>query len=533
MVAMSEPRSTTSHPTQAPLAAIDIGTNSFHLVIARPNRRGGFEVLTREKETVRLGSGAGELDHLQPDAIERGVAALRRFKGLADGYGARVAAVATSAVREATNRDEFLRRAQAEAGVRVDVISGVEEARLIHLGVVQAVPIFDRQALVVDIGGGSTEFVVARADDLLVTRSTKVGAIRLTERFFASGTTDDDDVSEARRWLASFLVPTAADVSEIGFELAVGSSGTISAVAAMVEARAGREVRSLNNRSFSRAELAEIVDQVLAAGTTERRARLAGLDPRRADIIVGGVLLLEQVFESFGITEMTVSEFALREGVLFDRLRTNRRGFHHLDDIRRRSVDRLAVLFHEDQAHVQHATDLALQMFDDLVTVHGYGVAERDLLEAGGALHNVGLFVSHGAHHKHSHYVIRNTDQLLGFTDREIEIMALVARYHRRSEPKAKHTEFSRLDPPDQQLVRVLAGLLRVGIALDRRGDGRVRRATAVASDTGVEIAATVKRGADASLEAFTANERCELLAHALCRPVDIVVATPSRSPRQ
>src|SRR4051794_37829552 len=215
-----------SHAPQVavPVAAIDIGTNSFHLVVARPTGNNRFEILARDKEVVRLGTGSGDMKELQPDAIERGVAALGRFRRIADTFGAEVHAVATSAVREAENRDEFLEAALTTASVGVEVISGVEEARLIHLGVLQAVPVFDQQVLVVDIGGGSTEFIVGRGGEVLAARSLKVGAIRLTERFFRREPVKKKAVEEARKYVKSYLPWVEHMVADAGgFEVAVGS----------------------------------------------------------------------------------------------------------------------------------------------------------------------------------------------------------------------------------------------------------------------------------------------------------------------
>jgi exopolyphosphatase / guanosine-5'-triphosphate,3'-diphosphate pyrophosphatase len=505
-------------------AAIDIGTNSIHLVVARLTSGGGFEVLTREKESVRLGHGSGDMTQLDPDAIERGVETLRRFRQIADVYDARISAVATSAVREAANRDEFLRLAHDEAGIDVEVISGFEEARLIHLGVLQAVPVYDRLHLMVDIGGGSTEFVVAKGEQVHVARSLKLGAIRLTDRFFADGLVRSRQVRECREYVRSYLTPLSREIDEWGFEVAVGSSGTINAVATMVEHLRGRDPsRGVNNVVFEAADLAQVVEMLTSARTTEERLGVPGLDPRRADIIVGGALLLEQIFAKLNVGAMIASEYALREGVLLSYAREQGHdAFHHLSDIRRQGVQRLVELFERDRQHVEHATDLALRLFDCTERVHQLGTPERDLLEAGGALHNVGLFISHSAHHKHSYYVIRNSDYLVGFTDHETEIMALIARYHRKGLPSSRHAEFSALAPRDQQVVRVLAGLLRVGIALDRAHSGAVRDISCRLEPQRLEVVAHLQAGADASLELYTAEQRKELLELALGVAIDV-----------
>jgi exopolyphosphatase/guanosine-5'-triphosphate,3'-diphosphate pyrophosphatase len=508
-------------------AAIDIGTNSIHLVIARVGRPGGFEILTREKESVRLGHGSGDMDRLDADAIDRGIATLTRFRRLADSFGATIRAVATSAVREASNRDEFLRRARTEAGIEVEVISGVEEARLIHLGVLQAVPVYDRQHLTVDIGGGSTEFVVAKGQEVRVARSVKLGAIRLTDRFFPDGTARSRQVRECRAYIDAYLAPLAHEVEPWGFDVAVGSSGTINSIAAMVEHRRGRDAsRGVNNVAFSRAELADVVRALVDARTPEiRLATVPGLDARRSDIIVGGAILLEEIFDRLGISSMITSEYALREGALLDTTDEQCADpFHHLSDIRRQGVQRMIEMYERDRPHVEHSTDLALRIFDGTVSQHGLGTEARDLLEAGGLLHNVGLFISHSAHHKHSYYVIRNSDQLVGFTDHDVEVMALVARYHRKSTPSMRHAEYAALDEADRRTVALLAGMLRVGIALDRTHSGVVHDLTCTVGRSAIAAELDVREGADATLELYTAEQRKDLLESTLGLPVALSV---------
>jgi exopolyphosphatase/guanosine-5'-triphosphate,3'-diphosphate pyrophosphatase len=404
----------------------------------------------------------------------------------------------------------------------------VEEARLIHLGVLQAVPVYDRQHLTVDIGGGSTEFVVAKGHEVHVARSVKLGAIRLTDRFFSGGTVRSRQVRECRSYIDAYLAPLAHEVEPWGFDVAVGSSGTINAIAAMVEHARGRDAsRGVNNVVFSRDDLASVVTALVSARTPEARlAEVPGLDPRRADIIVGGAILLEEIFDRLAITSMIASEYALREGALLDLAgEPERDTFHHLSDIRRQGVQRVIELFERDRAHVEHSTDLALRIFDGTQPMHGLGTEERDLLEAGGFLHNVGLFISHSAHHKHSYYVIRNSDQLVGFTDHEVEIMALVARYHRKSTPSPRHAEFAALDERDRRTVSLLAGMLRVGIALDRTHAHVVQDLSCSIGTESITASLRLRAGADATLELYTAEQRKDLLESTLDVPVAVVVA--------
>jgi exopolyphosphatase/guanosine-5'-triphosphate,3'-diphosphate pyrophosphatase len=508
------------------LAAVDIGTNSVHLVVARFSDDGKrFDVVEREREMVRLGSSGGDMTHLDDDAIERGIEVLSRFRQVAEVHGARVRAVATSAVREAENRDEFIDRAWADAGMHVDVISGFEEARLIHLGVLQAVPVFDQQLLLCDIGGGSTELLVGKQGDVLASRSLKLGAIRLTTRFFDTNSLHPGAVDACRRYVRATLAPLVREIRRIGFDVAVGSSGTIAAVCAMVAARRDEAVpRTFNNFVLTRDELAEVLTALVKAGSVKERAKLPGLDERRADIILAGAIILEQVVDELGLDSITYSDYALREGVLLDTWRRMHGGsLHHLSDLRRRSVVHLAELMDDDPDHTGHVARLALALFDGLAERHGLGDDAREYLEAAALLSNVGLFLSHAQHHKHSYYVIRNSEHLAGFTDREIELIALVARYHRKSDPKAKHPEFAALTENDQRLVSTLAGILRVAIGLDRNHAARVRDvAVSNGSKKTVTVEVLAAGDADISLELFAASQRKDLLESVLGTTIEL-----------
>jgi exopolyphosphatase/guanosine-5'-triphosphate,3'-diphosphate pyrophosphatase len=515
------------------LAAIDIGTNSIHLVVARFGEGTQFEVIAREKEMVRLGTGSGDMKLLDPDAIERGIEALERFRRIAEISDAKIYAVATSAVREAENADEFIERAREDAGIDVQIISGVEEARLIQLGVLQAVPVFDQRLVLVDIGGGSTEVLVGERGEALTAFSLKMGAIRLTRRFFGSDRLHPGAVEACRRHVRALLARVRREVRRLGFDVAVGSSGTIQTVAAMVHAARGAEEppRTFNNFSFTRREVRRVVDALAEAPSIDARRKLPGIDPSRADILLAGALVLEQLMKELDIGEMIVSDYALREGVLLDALARERgAALHHLQDVRRDSVVHLMELTDEDPEHSRRVAELALELFDATSAWHGQGEHERELLEAAALLANVGLFVSHSAHHKHSYYVIRNSDHLTGFTDHEIELIAVIARYHRKSEPKSKHPEYARLHPDDQHLVRTLAGLLRVAIALDRTHSGLVEAVKARSDDGEIVLDVVGAPDADLSLEVFTAMERKGLLEAVLGNAIRLDEAAPVQS---
>ena len=533
MLSVADERSGGSIPDA--LAAIDIGTNSIHMIVARVAAGGRFEVLTRQKEMVRLGSGQGEMKQLEPDAIERGVAALSRCRSIARSYSAPVFAVATSAVREAHNAGEFLDAARRDAGVDVQIISGYEEARLIQLGVLQALPLFDERLLLMDVGGGSTEILYGHRGAPAYARSVKLGSLRMTRRFFPDGVVAGDAVEECRSYVRGQLASIAHEVAMLDHDVAVVTSGTAGALMTMALLRRDEPVpQNLNAASITLAELREVVDELAAARTTAERRALPGVESSRADILLGGGIVLEQTCSSLGVDELTFSDYALREGVLLDALRRVQGAtLHHLSDLRRTSVFHLMELCDDDPDHSLQVAHLALALHDGLADELGLGDAERELLEAAALLANVGLFISHSGHHKHSYYVIRNSEHLMGFTDREIELIAQIARYHRKSGPSAvKHPPFAALDQRDRLVVAAASAMLRVAIGMDRNHDGAVAQVVVELGDgTGAAAvrAALVPRDADAdlSLERYSAEARSGQLAGLLGRDVEVVAAPP------
>jgi len=406
----------------------------------------------------------------------------------------------------------------------VNVISGVEEARLIHLGVLQAVPVFDRRLLLCDIGGGSTELLVGQRGEVLASRSLKLGAIRLTRRFFDGKLMHPGALDACRRHVRSTIAPFARAVRRLEVEVAVGSSGTITTLAEMAAIRAsGARPRSASNLVLTTDQLDDLVVELAGAPTAEARAELLGLDPARADIIVAGAVILEQVVHELGLAEVLTSDYALREGVLLDTWRRRHGGsLHHLSDLRRQSVVDLSELMDDDPPHSAQVARLALELFDATRDRHRLGDDAREILEAAALLCNVGIFVSHAQHHKHSYYVIRGTDRLTGFKDHEVELIALVARYHRKSDPKPKHPEFAALRDDAKQEVRVLAGLLRVAIGLDRNHAARVRSVTVDDAGDRLAVLAAPADGEDIGLELYAAGSRSGLLEAALDVPLDV-----------
>jgi exopolyphosphatase/guanosine-5'-triphosphate,3'-diphosphate pyrophosphatase len=452
------------------LAAIDAGTNSFHLIVVRVDARTGqFKIINREKEFVRLGEGSTDMKHISHEAMSRGLATLKRFKRVADGLHASIRAIGTSAIREALNKKDFLQRVEQETGIRIEVASGIEEARLIYLGILQALPVYTNPLLLIDVGGGSTEFLVGKKGKVLFDHSLKLGAVRLTDRFFRDSKGLSKKIRQCREFIRGTLHPVVRELQNIEYQTIVGTSGTIQNVAKMIFADKNSEnAPGFNSYSFTRKELKSITEKVIEAADHDSLGDLDGLDPARHDIIVAGTLIIEQLFEQLNLQEMTISQYGMREGIILDTIEKRYfRSDSSFEDFRREGVIHLAEMFSYEKGHSQHVTRLALRMFDQLGPLHRLGSADRELLKAASILHEVGLFVSHSQHHRHSYYLIRNAE-LLGFTENEKEVIANIARYHRKSHPKPKHENFQMLSREEQTSMTKLAAILRIADGLDR-----------------------------------------------------------------
>ena len=454
------------------LAAIDIGTNSFHLIVAKVNEDGSFDIVDREKEVIRLGEGSsGDIKKIKPDAMQRAENALKRFKGIADSHNADIRAVATSAVRESTNKEEFIQMAEG-LSIEVEVVSGIEEARLIYLGMLKAAPVFDKRVLCIDIGGGSTEFLVGEKGQVLYANSLKLGAVRLTQMFFPDNQIKKSLIKVCRNWVEGTIYPVAREIKKIGFEECIGSSGTILSAGNMAVTRRDETTLTgsiLNNAFISKGEVDKITDEILKTKSPDDRKSIKGLDEKRADIIPAGVIILQTIFKNFEIDELRLSDYALREGIIIDSLQKLDYEVKnsHFIDIRRHSVDQLASSCNYDREHCRHVGKLALQLFDELKSIHKLEDKTKEYLEAAAILHDIGYHISHSKHHKHSNYIIRNSE-LLGFNENEINLIANIARYHRKSHPKKNHDEYWQMNQKQKEVIKKLSAILRIADAFDR-----------------------------------------------------------------
>ncbi|MCF8261032.1 MAG: Ppx/GppA family phosphatase [Melioribacteraceae bacterium] len=452
------------------VAAIDMGTNSFHLIVASTKSNGSFEIIDREKEVIRLGEGnKGDIKIISEESIQRAVLCLNRFKGIAQSYNAEIKAIATSATRESANKREFIERVYEETNLEVEVISGIEEARLIYLGILQAVPIYDKLSLCIDIGGGSTEFIFGRQGKIEYSNSLKLGAVRLTQLFFQDGIIQKENINRCRDWVKGELVSIKRENEKLNPVKIIGSSGTIISCGMMIAEMKNENIQIANNYCFSIDDLKSLEKLILKHKTTESRKSIPGLDEKRTDIIPAGIILLTTICAELNITQITISDYALREGIIIDSLNDESKDalVEHLDDIRLASVTQLSQSSKYDRDHCIQVSKLALLLFDELFELHGLSQKYRDYLKFASILHDIGYHISHSKHHKHSEYIIRNSE-LLGFTENDIYTIASTARYHRKSHPKKSHSDYMNLPKKNREVVKILAGILRIADSLDR-----------------------------------------------------------------
>lgn len=498
------------------LGAIDVGTNSFHLVVARVDEKGLFKVLTREKEVVRLGKSSRDMKYISKDAISRALSTLNRFKLICDSYKSqKIRAVATSAVREALNRDDFINKVYEETGIEIEVISGYEEARLIYLGVLQALSVLDKRILLIDIGGGSTEFLIGEKGNIEYGNSIKIGAVRMTHRFFKNKRIKKTEINDARLYIRSAINPITRRIKDKEFDIVVGTSGTITNIGSIIhadESEDNNELLNINNFSYKKESLLNAVKKILKAETNSVRNKIQGLDSARADIITAGAIILEQVFLELNLKKITLSNYALREEIILDTI-NKESGSEQLDflsDVRYKSVINLAENSGYDRNHCEQVLRLGCKIFDFLKNKFDLNEKDKEYLEAASILHDIGHCISHSQHHKHSYYLIRNSE-LLGFNDNEIEIIANIARYHRKSSPKQKHEGFERLSSKNRDKVGKLAGILRIADGFDRGHNSVVKNIELEFSGKTLSIYLSTFDDKDSTLEVWGANMRREL----------------------
>jgi exopolyphosphatase/guanosine-5'-triphosphate,3'-diphosphate pyrophosphatase len=507
------------------IAAIDIGTNSIHMIVVEVRPDLSFEVVDSEKDMVRLGAGGLDGRSLTPSAMTAARHTLAKFKRLADSHKVdEIIAAATSATREAENGGDFIADVERETGIRIRVISGTEEARLIHLAAAYGVDVGGSPAVVVDIGGGSVEVTLGTATQLTLGRSFKTGVIRLTERFVRTDPLARHDQRRLVKFINREMGSYLDQVARRGFDRLIGTSGTILSLGTMAVADDGGVPEDVRNRRVAAKALHRLRKRLVDAVIAER-LRIPGMDPRRADLSVAGVVLFDTIVRRLGADEFTLCDLALREGLVLDYIQRNSariRKVERYPDVRRRSVIELAERCGYWPEHAQQVARLALNLFDQTRSVHGLSDAEREWLEYGALLHDIGVHISYERHHRHSYYLVKNGD-LRGFSPHETEVMALITRYHRQATPKKSHEGYADLTGPLRRTVKVLASIVRLAEGLDR---SHAQALTGLdLYPRGDDYLARLRAAGDAELELWAAHRHVGPLEQVLGKPIRFEVA--------
>lgn len=505
------------------IAVYDIGTNSVHLLIVEVHKDLSFEIQGHEKDTTRLGDGSFETGELSAEAMKKGCDVIERFAKIAERAGVRRSiAVATSAVREARNGGRFIEEVWKRTGLKVNVITGEEEARLIGLAARSGTELDGKKALVIDIGGGSVELILGddRSNDLL--ESHKLGVARLSDRFIREDPPSKKSLRRLEGYIEKKLRKPLKRIRKAGCTTVLGTAGTMINLACMAYYDAHGDALERVNLSRLRLKDLERLHAKLARMTLRERVRVPELDPKRADLIVAGSALVRVLMRLLRIPSITISDKGIREGVVLDYIEKNKkklRGNGEALGLRERSVRQLARRLDADGPHGDRVADLAGQIFDATRRLHRLGPEEREALRYAALLHDVGHSISFRKHHKHSYYLIVNSD-LDGFTHEEVKTLAGLARLHRKPISAKKARQLS-ADPKDP--VPALAALLRIADGLDRSHFGVVKSVDCSIRPGRVIFKLSTDK--DAELEMWQAKERSDLFEHLFGRPTCFINA--------
>lgn len=504
------------------LAAIDIGSNSIKLAVVDAAASDSFAVLARERDVVRLGHETLRKGHLAPPAIERAAVCIKRFRSIAEARGAEtIIAIATASVREARNSAEFIREIERQTGIRVEILSGIEEARLIGLAASQACAVRGSTNINVDIGGGSTEISVFRDGLPLSLFSVKVGAVAMTERFILSDPPKLKEMSNLRNEIRGAFERPARELRGGKWQQATGTSGTVLAVGAVLRSRLTTDAER-KTQAAQPADAEIVLSQLLRLNLTlgnmnlEERRGLPGISSQRSEIIIAGGQILEGAMRALGMNIMRTCDSALREGVIIDRLREleaeSRPPMPDFTDQKLRGVHAVGRRFGYEEAHSHQVARLAEKIFDTLAATEDLTRHQRTLMSAAALLHDVGYHIAHESHHKHALYLIENSE-LTGFSETERAVIANIARYHRGSLPKERHPEYAALNTADRETVLRLGSIVRVADALDRSHDSRVTDLRC--SRTGESVNIQMQSALDCENELREAERKREMFEQA------------------
>ena len=455
-------------------AVIDVGSNAMRCQVAVVDHPKHYRVLEQERQPVRLGRDVFNTGKLNPQTAEAALRVLADFKKLADRFRVKsIRAVGTSALREASDSRAFIKRA-AKIGVPLEVLSEQDEARLISLGIMSGLRFHLPLGLFLDIGGGSVELSVANTTNTFCLFSLPLGAVRLTEQYIAHDPPHRKEVKEIRDQVRAQLKPVMRRIQREKFAMAFGSAGAITALAETDTRVTGDANKAGSLTVLRRQRLKALLEILMNEPAAERAAMISG-DPKRADIIVAGGFVLHEIMSEFGLDYLFVSQRGLRDGLMVDLLQRHysETGPWHPDAERAESLEQVSQKYLYDASHAHHVSQLALNLFYQLHDLHQLPEKYASVLNAAALLHDIGLFIAGPKHHKHSYYLIKSSG-MKSFNKLDLELVANIARYHRKAHPSPKHLGFSQLAPANQDAVRKLSALLRVADALDFRREQRV-----------------------------------------------------------
>ncbi|HEU0119918.1 MAG TPA: Ppx/GppA phosphatase family protein [Bryobacteraceae bacterium] len=455
-------------------AAIDIGSNSVRLAVAEVDPGTPVRTIAASREVTRLGTSVFSEGSISAEAMDNLCGVLTRYRAALERHHAMgVRAVATSAVRDAVNQEEFLRRASDSAGMPVEIISGIEESRLIHAGVQSVWPHPQERLLIIDIGGGSAEVIVSEGGRVTAAFSKPLGAVRLKQMFLANDPPAAADLDRLNGFIDEKVSAILRKTGKVEFDRVIATSSTAAAVICAVNGIDRRSREIADRKRATAAQVERLVAELSGQKLSQRRKQM-GIGPRRAEIIVGGASVLSRILRAFGARSVYYSVAGVRDGIIAD-LAARRVGatLGRLNKEQRRIVETMARRFGVDVRHARKTAELAASLFQGLKPLHTLPAESGKLLEAAAYLVDIGHYVSDMGHHKHSHYLVANAD-LPAFTTEERGIIALLCRYHRKSMPSARHVGYQNLSPANQRLVLRLVPILRLADALDRSHDQRV-----------------------------------------------------------
>lgn len=494
------------------LAAMDIGTNSIRCIVVEVDGKGGYKVLDDEKSTVRLGEQLALSGAISPEASARALTAVGHFRKLIAGLKvSAVEAIATSAMRSASNGQELLDALSAEFGHEIRIIAGVEEAGLAMASAQRHFDMEYKRYAVFDIGGGSLEITTALGSHVEEHYSLDLGAVVMTEQFLRHDPPHPGDLQKLQQHVRTQL-KKQVDRSKGQFQTLIGSGGTTTAIGAMAMNALGKTYASVHGYEVLRSEVVHLLAMLTRKGLAERRL-VPGLNADRADIIVAGVAVVEELMRFFGANQLLVNERGIREGLIIRAMEK-----HGLIPSAsaprtwRESALDFVRSCHVDEPHSLHVARLALSLFDGLSAPFNLKKSDRKLLEAAALLHDVGYFIAYSSHHKHSYHLIRHAE-LFGFSPGERELIAQIARYHRKAMPKRKHETFQALSEADRQRVERLGGILRLADGLDRRRCSAVQSVSCAFGGTLFTV--HLEGDEDMSVEIFGATAKKDLLEKA------------------